>query len=63
MISWIFYSFFFYEAIALHFLEHIEDVSCFTCKFALSWFSSANCFVFYTSKFNAFEGEIAMLCK
>ena len=44
MISWIFYNFF-NEAIALHFLEHIEDVLCFTCKFALIWFPSANCFV------------------
>ena len=44
MISWIFYIFF-YEAIALHFPERIEDASCFTCKFALIWFPSANCFV------------------
>ena len=27
------------------YLIHIEDVLCFTCKFALIWSASANCFV------------------
>ena len=60
MLGWIFYNFFFYEAIALHFLEHIEDALCFTCKFALIWFPSANCYFTHASlktKSQCFDNE------